>query len=97
MEVAVSRNYSKGVSNKDPIHSTSPGYLLCFVLLCLCLPESSVKAQPTWTCHSSTRPLAPQSPFTNPVILFLIIPGNVFGFLLVDIQEFLRGIRFLLH
>lgn len=56
MEAAVPRNDSKGVSNKDQIHSSSPGYLLCFVLLCLFLPESSVKAPPTWVCHSCTQP-----------------------------------------
>lgn len=56
MEAAVPRNDSKGVSNTDQIHSSSPGYLLCFVLLCWFLPESGVKAPPTWMCHSSTQP-----------------------------------------
>lgn len=89
-EAAVPRNHSKGMSNKDQIHSASSGYLLCFVLLCLFLPESSVKTQPTWMCHSSTQPPGTSISFHKPSHPLPAYSCTVLGFLLVDIQEFLR-------
>lgn len=91
MEAAVPRNDSKGVSIKSK--STLPlldTWCVLFYCVGFCLSQVS-KLRPPGCATAALSPRAPQSPCTNPVILSLLTPGAVFGFLLVDIQEFLSG------
>lgn len=63
----------------------------------MCCSAVSVSASqvssltPSGHARALLRSLAPQSPFDIPVILSLPVPGTVFGSVLVDFQEFLRG------